>query len=517
MKQQLYSYGFRRLYKMFEESCDAGFVSKFKEKFSLNDIEYRSLLAEVKSFKKREEAQKERKIEKINELQEELANPNISKRERFKKMRSLAYHKRRLDKEPTFGNLNLQQRLTRECNKRECDDGKIEKLRDDLRASRIRPFSVIGEANQKGNRFFDFSQINDGIVTYKPQKGVKIEIQVKVPKNYSVDLIRMSDLMYTKEIPVQISLSTQYLYVTYDEERLNGYDVDDVSRRQDVKYIKSQHHPQEIEKSLIKQVYKEYYDKQRDHKSEGKVLNRCVAIDMNPTNIGWSVLDKTTDGIQVIACGDYNLSLLCRKNGKSSNHKTTVHLNNKRKYEISIIAKELFKTCKHFRCSSFVIEDLEFKDKQHNRETNRLTKNIWNRKLLVDIINRRCNESGVELIKVNSCYTSFIGNVQHKYIDATNASIEIGRRGLWKYTKGGFFPQVRIEDISTLEAKFGDVVCCSTDSDWVTIHKSLKNIFGNEEFSCRLRTGIEEVATPWKSFSVNSYKSRINSIIFTNL
>jgi hypothetical protein len=143
-----------------------------------------------------------------------------------------------------------------------------------------------------------------------------------------------------------------------------------------------------------------------------------------------------------------------------------------------------------------------------------MVNNVWNRDLLVGCITRRCNETGIELVEVNPCYSSFIGNIQHPYADACNASIEIGRRGLCKYENGGFYPNITKEDICTLEAKFGDVVKCSTDSNWVQVYKSLKKTLDCKEFSHRLRTAPDEVLMPYREFSLNSYKSRVKVIIF---
>ena len=84
----------------------------------------------------------------------------------------------------------------------------------------------------------------------------------------------------------------------------------------------------------------------------------------------------------------------------------------------------------------FVIEDLENVQQQEkqNKETNRKVKNLWNKGLILNIIRRRCNENGIEFVEVNPCYSSFIGNIKYKYIDAINASIEIGRRGCEQFT-----------------------------------------------------------------------------------
>lgn len=516
-KQSNYSYAFRRLYKMIEESSDKDFITQFKTTFSLNDIEYRSLLADVKSFKKREQEEWESNEKTINDLIDELNNnEKLTKRERFKKMKKIAYLSKGIGRESTFGGRKLLQDLTRECNKTQRNEEKISLLKNEFRNKRVLPFSVMGEANQNGNRFFDISSIIDGKVIYKPYNGKKVLLEVNIPKGWKKSLQRLSELCKSKDIALSVRLSTKHIYLSYDEERLNGYSVDEVSRRKEVSEIKQQHHPKEIESSLIKDAYKTYYDKQREVKLVGKIQNRCIAIDMNPTNIGYSVLDKSIDGrVKIVHCGLIDLDRLCGKSGKASSDQYSKYLNNKRRYEVTMAVKRLFNIANHYRCSSFVIEELSLKnDSKLSREANRKVNNVWNRELFVSCLKRRCNENGIELVEINPCYSSFIGNIQHPYADACNASIEIGRRGLWKYDIGGFYPNITNEDIRTLEAKFGDVVECSTVSNWVDIYKSLKNSFTSEEFSYRLRTRIGEVLIPYKSFSLSSYKSNVKVIIF---
>ena len=203
---------------------------------------------------------------------------------------------------------------------------------------------------------------------------------------------------------------------------------------------------------------------------------------------------------------------------KASDSAEQKHLNNKRKHELTIIVRNLFRLAKHYRCSRFVMEDLSFgKDSDQGREANRKNKNLWCRELLQSLVTRRCNEQGLVLVEVNPCYSSFIGNIQHPYVDATNASVEIGRRGLWKYTNGTFYPDIRREDLSTVEAKFGaDAKGINTDG-WVGMYNALTNAFDKKEFAYRLRTATDKVATPYRSFSMNSCRSGVNSLVFTTL
>jgi len=245
----------------------------------------------------------------------------------------------------------------------------------------------------------------------------------------------------------------------------------------------------------------------------GKNPNRYVAVDLNPTNIGCSVLEKVDDkgNYKVINVWSYDFSCYFDKKGYASNDKRQKHYNNKRKYELTVALKQLFKIALHYDCSHFVMEDLNCKatDKL-SREANRKTRNLWCRDLTTNIITKRCNECGIELIEVNPCYSSFIGNIQHPYADSCSASVEIGRRGMYKYTKGmSFYPIVGTEDIGTLESMFGtdrDDLCGI--GNWVAIYKSLKRSFDKKsDFEYRFRAG--NVRSAEHSFSMCSCRSRV--------
>ena len=510
-KQKNYSYAFRRLYKMLDEASDYDFIFKFKQAFSLNDIEYRSLLSEVKSFRDREITLTKEKEQLICELNKQLENKELSKKEIYSIHRKIRKLSKNLGKESAFGGRNLQRRLTIECNKTGIlrNEEKITQLKEEFHKKRILPFYIMGEANQKGNRFFDISKLcSEGIVIYKPQKGIKIQIKVKVPRKFQSELKKLSELTQSKNISISVYLSTENICISFDEENLNDYGLDIKGQNAGVKEIK-QNQPREIQKDLIKDLYKRFYDDQRSRKLEGKIKDRVCAVDLNPEYIGFSILDKKGTDIKIVDCGLISFKKLMSKTHKSSSSAESKYRNNKHKYEVTIVVKWLLKLMNHYRCSSFVVEELDFKDKESlGREANRKTKNLWYRTLLLNCITRRCNENGIEIIEVNPCYSSFIGNIQHKLVDATNASIEIGRRGLMKYNKGGFYPLISEDDIHTLESKFGNVVEYSTADNWVNIYKSLVQIFSKSEFAQRLRTGIDEFKGTCQSFSINSYKSK---------
>ena len=518
-KVKRYSYAMRLMCKMIDESVDSNFITKFKERFQLTDIEYRSLVADAKAKITSMETNNENKKKKIEELNKRLFNnKDLTKKEKYAIFNKISFLNKSLKNNFVFGGRDLLQKITREYNKKSNKDEKL--LNEYLVEYRSKrngiPCSIIGEANQKGNRFFDFSQLGDGKVTYKPFKGKKIEIQFKLPKKFKNDFLKLSEMTNKKEISLTISLGLEYIYFTFDEERLNGYAIDEAERRADVREIKKQGYPKEIEVAKIKEIYKKYYDSQEEKKLAGKLKDRCVAIDLNPTNIGFSILDKTNDNIKIIHCGWFDMEKLCVKINKASYSKEQRHQNNKRKYELTVVLKKLFNIARHYKCSQFIMEDLNGDFENANKETNRKVKNLWNRNLLESIIRRRCNENGIKLITINPAYSSFIGNIQYNYVDAVNASIEIGRRGLFKYIKGTFYPHIRCKDLDTMEAKFGIDVPNGTSFDWVGMYKSLKNSFPcSNEFSHRLRTALNDIPRDvYSMFSMNSHCSLVNYIRF---
>lgn len=512
--QRQYTHAFMLLYNMFDKASGKEFVERFMQRFNLTDIGYDSLVQEVKQAIKQDKSNDDDRKERITML--ELKLLGAKPKDKVKIYKSMAKTKRRLGKARTFGGVSLLQDLTRECNKPDRDPERIAELRDAYRKARVKPVYVMGEANERANRFFDLRELHLGKCTYKPNRHIHCDITFKVSRSH--DLKRLAQAAKDKALPISVHLTTEYICISFDEQGLNGYGLNEKARRMAVKAVKAEYLPKDEETLRIKDVYKSFYDKQREHMLEGKIANRCMAVDLNPTNIGWSVLDRTENGeCKVVACGQYEYSWLCRKSGKSSHSAEQKHLNNKRKYEMYMVVRNMFKTAMHYKCSMFVIEDLEFdKDSKGSREANRKNKNVWNRELIVNTISRRCNESGIELRKVNACYSSFIGNIRHPYVDATNASIEIGRRGLWKYNNGMMYPEVRMEDLSSVYAKFGADAEGINTCGWGAMYKALTEQLEKADFAYRLRTALEG-ASPHRVFSMDTCRSGIKLIIFNAL
>ena len=190
-----------------------------------------------------------------------------------------------------------------------------------------------------------------------------------------------------------------------------------------------------------------------------KIPNRCLSIDMNPSYIGVSVLEKLSDSehsVKIIKTFCYNLKHFTKKLPREATEKERTYHRNKHKHEIKEIFIQIFNILNHYKCSVFVMEDLDFKEeKQSNKkskESNRQTKNIWHRRLIEQMISKLCTQFGIELVMVNPSYSSFIGNIMYDYFDPINSAIEIGRRGLYKYIKNlTGFPLISSDIVDTVE------------------------------------------------------------------
>ena len=241
-----------------------------------------------------------------------------------------------------------------------------------------------------------------------------------------------------------------------------------------------------------------------------KLKNRYCGIDLNPEYIGVSILDKQHDDgkFKIIDKFCFNLSNLLEKSNNSSSNEISKYINNKRKYEIGIIYKQLFKIIKHYKVSHFVIEDLNFKSKLTNKEANRKTRNVWNLNYQQNLMQKHCNINGIELIKINPCYSSFIGNISYNYFDPVNAAIEICRRGLNKFKKGNnFYPIITNTIIDTMIQRFGlDVQVIKDCKNWIQLYKLFK------QTKLKYRWQLND--TKFSCFSIFNYKSNWNLYSF---
>lgn len=285
--------------------------------------------------------------------------------------------------------------------------GKITK--DEFMKKRLSPLYSVGEANQYGNRKFRIVK-NLSSFTFKPCKSTHIELEIVGQyKNYKQILNKLFELQENKQTSISYKLDSEYIYVSFDETQLN---------------------------------------KQKHNFIEDRVF----AIDLNPNYIGWSVVDwKSSSEFHLVDSGVISIKTLNDKyfslkksknnpNGYDSSHQNKLYLNNKRNYEVFEITKNMVNKSLHYKCNIFAIEELNIKskDQEKGKKFNQLCNNLWNRRKMVQNIEKRCNMLGIRCMKVKPNYSSFVGNFLFRGLkkpDMVLASIEIGRRAYELYNQ----------------------------------------------------------------------------------
>lgn len=532
-KQLQYSYAFRKIYKNLDKIKDLDYLKYLKNKFNLNDIELRSVISEVQTKFNQTQTNKIQCEEKILEISEEIKKLKESKsniRKIFKLNHKLEKTNNSLSKDITFGGKINLKKISFLNNNIKDNLELINDIKYKYQQNRILPISLLGEANQVGNRFFKFDLTNNKIF-YKPKRGVKIEIIFTCYNSHKKTFIKLQELIDKKEIAITVNLSTNYICLSYDDEKFNGFDVDIKQRTSEVKKINSQHIDKQTKTDLIKAIYCKYYQQQRDRKLLNKLDYRYLSIDTNPDYIGCSIIDKVgdkPDGIKIIKCFNYDLTILNKPIDKTIKKYNTneyrKHINNKRKHGICHIWKDIFMMCKYYNCAYIVLEDLNVKPKDMgNKTSNRKVNNVWYRELSTKLIDKYINKLGLIKIEINPCYTSFIGNIKYYYIDPINASIEIGRRGIYKYIKYKFYPVLTtgtienamskllklnsLNDINSNELR--DVSFIKDCGNWVDMYRKVR------ESGLRYRATIDDSYCDYQVVN-NINHSKVEKLLFSN-
>lgn len=269
--------------------------------------------------------------------------------------------------------------------------------KDEFKIKKLSPVTSIGETIQKGNRLF--SIIDENTIIFKHFKNQHFKLNLKVSKSCKKELLKLQELMNNKEIPVTVKLDSEYIYLTFD------------------------------------------YNKVKEEVKFNHVKNRIMSIDQNPNYIGWSIVDwKNENNYSIVDKGIISLKplndiyfKLNKLKNVDSKDRRRIYNNNKRRYEVSKIGQMLVKIAKHFQCQIFSVEDLKIKnsDKEKGKRFNSLCNNLWCRNNLYSQLRKYSNLYGIKFLEVISNYSSFIGNLVYRkeYLpDMVLSSIEIGRR-----------------------------------------------------------------------------------------
>jgi len=454
-----YSYMFRRIYIDFlaysnltkDEKRDYRNALK---RFNLDSWIVESALIEVKAKYAQQNTfavKREKELIRLEAQLENETNP-LFKNRLYKKIRVL-----KTKNSVIFGLKSVLQKISflSNTNKEE-----VAKWKDVYKKNRTLPISICGEMLKEGNRKFKFDFDNKRLV-FQPKSGEQHEIFFYASKGQMAYLYKLQATLGEQAISVR--LNNDYVWITFDEQKLANYHFDKVGWLKSLKSIPKEN---KEERSALT---KWWHNEQRERQLRNKIESRILAFDLNPKYIGFVI----SDGDKILHKQVINLNQLGTKLKLSSTDLKQVYQNHKRRYEIIEAWKYIFKIANHYKVAKCAMEELSFRQEVNSEYNQRTTKSIWHRELTEKAIQKSCNIFGIELIEVNAAYSSFIGNIQNNYFDPLNAAIEIARRGQTKYLKGGFYPPIRRSDLDTMY-HLGLDVLNKTIQSWVEAYKLFK-------------------------------------------
>ena len=266
--------------------------------------------------------------------------------------------------------------------------------REEFLLEKLKPIYSVGCASSSGN--MKFRLLSKNRACFKPTKNEIFYLNLSsIGKQYKKYIKKLIELQEQKRIPITYSLDLEYIYISFEH-------------------------------SIIKIP-----------KKTRKIKNRVFSIDMNPNDIGYSIIDwKSSSEFKLIKAGSISLkSLLDKERNQTvaSDSEIAKYFVNKSQYEIYEAAHFLARIANQYKCEIFTVESLSIKGNnlRKGRKLNRLVNNQWNRNKLINTIKKQCDYFGIFYQEVQPEYSSFIGNMLYRKLNLPDyclASIEISRR-----------------------------------------------------------------------------------------
>lgn len=512
---------FYKLYNNAELMADEAFKKDLIKNSDLIDVSmYDWIVSDVETKRSQTQTIWNKKASEYKKIILLLEGDEISKRTRFKLQNKKASLERTMNKDCCFGGKMLLRNITKHAQLSQKDTtnliGKEKELADEkarknknfyekelaeFRSKRKTGIYLIGRANEKGNRKINFD-LNNNRIVFKLNADHHIEINLKSRRNKEF-LSKIQYLADNKQLPLTVRITDTHVCITFDESIVSGYNFDSTEYKRTIK--KHNITTKEGKKEIAKQFHKDLESK----KIIGKLTGRFASVDQNPYELSLVIGDKKSENkdgdFNIIFKYVFDLTKLCEKTGLASDSDKQKAYNEKRKYEIKEIWKQIFTICMHYQVYNFVTEELDFKDnhkKDNNKEFNRQTKNIWHRELSKNLIYKWINVLGFNHIEVNPCYSSFIGNMIHNEYDPIAAGIEILRRGIVKYIKGSsLYPDMRLINQQKLNYLAGENESCQS---WNGLYKHITRAglrYRDRDKEIYIREGT--------NYNLNSYKSKV--------
>lgn len=313
------------------------------------------------------------------------------------------------------------------------------------------PMEMRGSTSDAGgNRK---SKLKDLTFSFRPTKGVKYDIELKLSKNEKQLLQIIEEQSNRNQNYFNFEIDKDFVWISFNEP------------------------------VLVKHKFKP---------------NRILGIDLNPNWLAVSIMDKGTKEI-------YKELIDLREINKCNR--------NKKRYELSILNKHIVSLCQHYQVEYVSLEDLNIKssNKGLGKRYNKFVNNDWNRNYIVNNLIKWLNINDIKNIKVNPFYTSFIGQIKNnKDYDSVAAAKEVAFRCYL------MIKNIKVQDYVNNFLSGSVTTHWKEMSPNINTFKDLYNHFKTKKKSknsYRFLFSDAEKAK-WSSFRLKSNKSNIDLIKF---
>lgn len=400
----------------------------------------------------------------------------------------------------------------------------LQEKEEEFRLKRMRPIYISGEKGLLGNRQIRFHKISKNIIVFNVG-DIQFSIEINVGKKQKELLYAISVLGANKIMPVSTKIDVRNpelmnIQLGYNAKIIKKYWINITN----INYKLYNFSDEEFNNyKAVYEIYKDNVTEKSKKQVFVKKYGRVLGIDLNPDNIGISVIQRTGKYTYVVLHTEiFEYKELIKKLNLPSSDPKSKKQTNRQKHYLYNICHTILDIMKHFSCSMYVCEDLNFKksdQKKRSRNVNRKIKNMWRRKLIEETMKKLCSQNDILYRQINPCYSSFIGNIQHPYGDSASAACEIARRGVFRYTKNTFFPHMSQKDKTTLKSLYPKWEECSVrdESDkfcinWKETYNMLLDCYTVNEIN-RLFRSMNVVAQT-HSFRLFPNCSKIRRIVY---
>jgi hypothetical protein len=247
---------------------------------------------------------------------------------------------------------------------------KGEITKDQLKEERLFPIYSVGEANQKGNRKYNF--LNHKKLEFKPNKKEHFIFYLNPSPNQEKYLLEIYRLANNKNAPITIMIDKKYIYLSFDIDHMN----------------------------------------KNNRVCENK---RVLGIDLNPNSLGLVIKDE--EKIYKAEKIDFSDLRLYTRKGFASDSEEKIYLNNKKNHEVIESAYYVVDLAEKYKCEAISIEILDnMVARTKSRTFNRSVNNDFKRKLFKETIQKICIERNIKHLEIIASYTSFFGHVKYNHI-----------------------------------------------------------------------------------------------------